>query len=470
MPRDELCDLSLMDAAAAMRAGGASPVDVVRAALDRTERHGKKLNCYLHVLADSAMSDAKARADELADGRDRGPLHGIPVSLKDNVWTAGIPTTGGSASKLGWVPDEDATLWARMKRAGAVLVAKAHLYEFAYGAVNPTFGHAMNPWKPGYETGGSSNGSASSVAAGLCHASIGSDTGGSIRGPAAYCGLVGIKATYGLVSRHGVIPLSYTLDAAGPLTRTVADAAAVLRTIAGHDPLDPTTSRRAVPDYLASLDEGVRGLRIGVVGEDTLAVCSNDARRAFAEAVEGLRREGAVLVPVRIPDMMRSWGPSDVIITAEALDYHRAALARNPEGYGPAVRTRLRRGFYMSALDYVRAQRVRARLIADMDASMEGVAAVVMPGHPVGSHPIGAKFMEVDGKEVELAPISGLYTRMFNLTGQPAMSVPAGFNAAGLPMSMQIVARPFDEVTMFRIGRAHERAGGWHERRPPLPS
>lgn len=467
MSRDDLCDLSLMDAAAAMRAGAASAVDVVGAALDRTARDGKALNCYLHVVAEAAMADAKARAEELADGRDRGPLHGIPVSLKDNVWTAGIPTTGGSVSRIGWIPKEDATLWARMKRAGAVLVAKAHLYEFAYGAVNPTFGHATNPWKPGYETGGSSNGSASSVAAGLCHASIGSDTSGSIRGPAAYCGLVGVKATYGLVSRHGVIPLSYTLDAAGPLTRTVTDAAAVLRVIAGYDPLDPTTSRREVPDYVAALEGGVRGMRIGMVTEETLAVCSRDARRTFADAVEGLRREGAVIVPVRIPDMMRLWGPSDVITTAEALEYHRDALARNPEGYGPAVRARLRRGFYMSALDYVRAQRVRARLIADMDAAMEGVSAVVMPGHPVGSHPIGAKFMEVDGKEVELAPISGLYTRMFNLTGQPAMTVAAGFNATGLPMSMQIVARPFDEVTMFRIGRAHERAGGWHERRPP---
>lgn len=468
MSSDDLCFRSLSEVADLLAARKASSLEVTDAVLAAIERHGARLNCYVTVLPDLARRRARDADAHLSHGRRHSPLHGIPISLKDNVETAGIRTTAASGVLWDNVPARDATVARRLHDAGAVLVAKANLHEFAYGAAHPRFGPPVNPWRPGYVTGGSSSGSGSAVAAGLCYGSIGSDTGGSIRVPAALCGIVGVKATYGLVSRAGVIPLSYNMDAAGPMTRTARDAALMLQAIAGPDPDDALTAPHPVPDYTAHIDDGVRGLTIGVVDERQLDLLHDDGRAALHEVCRVLEREGARLVPITLPDLGVAQTLADVIIGAEASEYHRPTLRARPHDYGPIVRLRLERNDFIAATDYVHAQRVRQKLIVQLRDAMGDVDAVITPAHAAAAYPLDAQHLTINGRTVELGIANSRYTRVFNLTGSPALVVPCGINREQVPIGLQVVAHPFDEVTMFRVARGYERATDWHTRRPNL--
>jgi aspartyl-tRNA(Asn)/glutamyl-tRNA(Gln) amidotransferase subunit A len=464
----DLCFMPLADLSVALHRRDLSPVDVVAALLRRAERVQSRLNCYITVLADYALRRAQVLETLLARGTSLGPLHGIPISLKDNIATAGIETTAGSKVLAGWVPENDATVAARLHAGGAVLLAKAHLYEFAYGLPHPHFGSARNPWNLNYESGGSSSGSASSVGGGLCYGSLGTDTGGSIRVPASFCGVVGLKPTYGLVSRKGVIPVSYNLDAVGPITRTVRDAALMLQVIEGHDPNDPTTVCRPIRHYTAEVNRGVRGLRLGVPSAQVGAFAQEEILVAFEEAGRVLEREGAILVEVSLPDLALAQAVVEVISATEAADYHAPYVKSRPEDYHPDVRLRLMRGRFIPATEYVRAQRVRQKLINDLRSTLLQVDALLLPAHATGSHPIGLKTLRINGREMESAEVNSHYTRLFNLTGEPGIVLTCGFTSIGLPIGLQVVGRSFDEAMVFRVAGAYERATDWHRRHPEV--
>lgn len=467
MNTDALCSRPLSEVAELIRGRDVSAADVTEAVLARIDRVGPTLNCYISVLHEQARAQARRLDEALQAGRYLGPLHGIPISLKDNINTAGIETTAGSPILAGSVPTTNATVVDRVQAAGAVVIAKANLYEFAYGAPHPRFGPVRNPWKLDRSCGGSSSGSASAVAGGLCYGSIGTDTGGSIRGPASLCGIVGVRPTYGLVSRAGVIPVSYSLDAAGPMTRTVRDAALLLQAMAGHDPRDPASATRATPDFTARLGLGLRGLQLGIPLPAALEELDAEVRAAIRQAYTVFEREGAELVEVNLPDYRIATTVMWAIASVEAAEYHRGYLRTRAEDYHPKVRTLLELGEFIPATEYVHVQRVRQALIAQFRAVFKTVDAVLVPAFPGVAYRIGAESVRLNGRDV---PLKGLahYTTLFSVTGRPALVMPCGFSAEGLPIGLQIGARAFDEATLFQVADAYERATEWHRKQPAV--
>jgi aspartyl-tRNA(Asn)/glutamyl-tRNA(Gln) amidotransferase subunit A len=460
------CFLTVAEAAALIRDKKLSPVELTRAYLDRIERLNGRLHAYVRVLHDEALAGARAAEREIAAGRYRGPLHGIPIGLKDIYDTAGVPTEGGSKLCLGRTPVADATTTALLQRAGTILLGKLTTWEFAIGgtAFDTPFPPARNPWNLEHDPAGSSSGSGAAVPAGLCAFAMGSDTGGSIRWPAAWCGLAGLKPTYGRVSRAGIMPLSFSLDHAGPLTWTVEDAAIVLQAIAGHDPLDPASSDRPVPDYRAALaSPELKGMRLGIARSmfERDCVASDEMRAAFDSSVEVLRGLGATVVDMELPPLALYSAAATLIARGEGFAIHEKTLRERPQDYGALARDRLTIGAYIRASDMVQAMRRRRMLVEAMAATMAEIDAILLPTVPDASPKLG-----------ELGPYFSNerppYMRPFNLTGQPALSVCNGFDAAGLPLSLQIVGRPFDEATVLRVGHAYERATSWRERRPDL--
>jgi aspartyl-tRNA(Asn)/glutamyl-tRNA(Gln) amidotransferase subunit A len=468
MARDDLCVQPLSAVSDLIRNRDVSPVEVTDAVLDRIGRLGPELNCYITVAAGEARRRAQELEELLRAGTYLGPLHGIPVSLKDNIPVAGVRTTAGSPILADWIPDANATVVNRLRESGAVIIAKANLYEFAYGAPHQLFGPTRNPWDLERSCGGSSSGSAAAVAGALCYGSLGTDTGGSIRMPACLCGIVGLRPTYGLVSRTGVIPVSYDLDTIGPMTRTVRDAALLLQGMAGHDPADPASSPVSPADYAGGLEDGVKGLRVGVVSLDHAGNVHPDVLRAVAAAYDTLKEEGAELREVELPDPKVATAVLWVIMAAEASDYHRTFLRTRAAEYHPVVRTWLERGEFIPATEYVHAQRVRQRLLRDLRRIFQDVDALALPGFPAPAYPIGATSVTIGEREVPLGDLGGHGTHgtLFSLTGRPAMIVPCGFSEDGLPLGLQLVGRTFDEATLFRLGRAYERASGWSQRQP----
>ena len=443
---------------------------LARQALDRVAAQDGALHAFITVTADRAMQDA-ARADAaFAAGQDAGPFQGIPYALKDIYDTQGIRTTGHSKLLLDNVPATDCVVAAKLAAAGGVLVGKLATHEFAIGgpSFDLPFPPARNPWNLDHITGGSSSGSGAAVAAGMVRMAMGSDTGGSIRGPAAYCGTVGIKPTYGRVSRRGIFPLSYTLDHAGPLTRSVEDAAITLQVIAGHDALDPASADEAVDDYLATLEAGVHGLRLGVPRAFFAAAPATtpDMLAAFDRTVALLRHAGAVVEDITLPDYAVFAACGRVILTAEAYAIHEADLRTRLADYGAITQQRFLLGAAITAADLVQAFRARRELtdavtgaLGRYDALLTASALAVAP-----------RFDDVpDPNKSFTAPMQ---TIPFNVTGHPAMSVPTGLGQLGLPLSIQIAGRPFEEATVFRIGRAIERATGWDgpAGQPPINS
>ena len=447
-----------------------SPVELVDTLLARIERW-RPLNAFITVTADAARAQADQAAREIAAGRYRGPLHGVPISLKDLIDTRGIRTTCGSRVLADHVPARDATVTARLREAGAVLLGKASLHEFAYGVTNnnPHFGPTGNPWALDRIPGGSSGGGAAAVAAGLGCVSIGTDTGGSIRIPAALCGVVGLKPSYGRVSTHGVFPLSWSLDHPGPLVRSVEDAAIVLQAIAGPDPHDRATLGQTVPDFRATVRRDVRGLRLGVLDDPYHRQVEHGVRITFDAALDVLRGLGLRLEPITVPRAADAFVAQLAIIQAESASVHERWLAERPNDYGPETLERLRQGQFVTATQYLRAQKVRGLVIEEFGELFTRVDALVLPSVPAVAPRIGQATVEIDGQAVETRALMTRFSRLFNFVGAPALSVPCGFGAGGLPVGLQIAGRPMDEETVIAIGAAYERATPWHTRRPPEP-
>jgi aspartyl-tRNA(Asn)/glutamyl-tRNA(Gln) amidotransferase subunit A len=453
----DLLDLSLSELSAQLRAGNVSPVEATTACLERIGERDGVLNSFLTVLAEPALAEARAREAELAEGRWRGPLHGVPIALKDLIHTAGVRTTSGSDVLREWVPDRDATVVRRLREAGAVLLGKLNMHEHAFGATseNPHFGPVRNPHDPERIAGGSSGGSAAAVAAGLCYGSLGSDTGGSIRCPAALCGIVGLKPTYGRVSRAGVLPLAWSLDHIGPMARTVTDAALMLEVIAGFDPADASSGRRAVPPYAARCEDAVRGLRVGLPREHFWRPAHPEVRAAALRAARVLEAEGAVVEEVSVPAMEFAQAAQSLTLCAEAAAYHRPQLTEHYARYGADVRMRLLQGLCISGTDYLDAQRARRAVRREFLDVLRTHDLLLTPAVPIPAPRVGEVSVEVDG--ISAPPLFYLVrnTFPFNLTGLPAVTVPCG-TVEGLPVGVQLAGRPWEETTLLRAARRIE--------------
>jgi aspartyl-tRNA(Asn)/glutamyl-tRNA(Gln) amidotransferase subunit A len=463
---------SAAELARAIAAREVSPVEVVQAHLDRIARLDGKLKSFITVTADAALTAAKAAEAAVMTGGSLGPLHGVPIALKDLVYTRGVPTTGGSKILADWVPEADGTVATRLAQAGAISLGKLNMHEFAYGpeGVNPHHGTPWNPWDAGAHRipGGSSSGSGVAVAAGLCAGALGSDTGGSIRIPASLCGITGLKPTYGRVSRAGVLPLAWSLDHVGPMCRSAADCALVLRAIAGYDPRDATTSVLPVPDYAAALTGDIKGLRVGVLHAAFLDASDSAVRAAVEAAVKVLEGLGASAKEVAVPRIDLAAPAVAAVISAEAYAYHEDRLRTRSADYGADVLERLRVSAFVSAVDYLKGQRARALLREDVDALLAHLDVLVCATTPLAAPAVGQQQATIGGATVPVRPNLLRFTRPFNATGHPAASVPCGLTAEGLPVGMQIVGRPFDEATVLRVADAFQRATDWHARRPPL--
>ena len=468
----ELTWASAVDLARRMAAKQVSPVEVVQAHLDRIGRLDGALRAFITVTADAALAAARAAEAAVMAGGPLGPLHGVPIALKDLVNTKDAPTTGGSRILAGWTPAEDATVATRLAKAGAISLGKLNMHEFAYGpeGVNPHYGTPWNPWDPAAHRicGGSSSGSGAAVAAGLCAGALGSDTGGSIRIPASLCGITGIKPTYGRVSRAGVLPLAWSLDHVGPMCRSAADCALMLRALAGYDPRDPTSSVLPVPDYAAALTGDVRGLRVGVLRAGFLDATGGAARQAVEAAVKTLQELGAAVQDAALAQIDLAAPAVFAIISAEAYAYHEDRLRTHAAVYGADVRERLRGGAFVSAADYLKGQRARVLVRDGVDQLLAGLDVLICATTPFPATPVGDATVAVDGAAVPVRPNLLRFTRPFNATGHPAASIPCGLTADGLPLGMQIIGRPFDEATVLRVADAYQRATDWHARRPPL--
>ncbi len=463
---DQLYYLTIQEAAGKIRRRELSPVEVVQASLARIDATEDRLHSFITILKDEAMEQAQTAEAEIAGGNYRGPLHGIPYGLKDLYDTAGIRTTAASKVDFDRVPEEDATVVTRLREAGAVLVGKLVMHEYATGAPDfaSPFQPARNPWNLDHATGGSSSGSGSSVSAGQVMGALGSCTGGSIRGPASLCGIVGLKPTYGRVSRHGVVTLSWSQDHCGPMTRTVWDAAAMLQAIAGQDPKDPTTSAAPVPDYTGSLRQDIKGLRIGVprhyffephpdVNPEVVAVVE--------KGLGALQELGANLEEVTVPNLEYARAVNAIIMAGESYAFHERNLKTRPNDFGEAVRSRFRMGALLSASDYVQAQRCRQLVKRGFAEAMAKVDLLVTP---TTAYP-APRFEDYDTAFTLRGPS---FTAPFNVTGLPAISIPCGFTGGGLPVGMQLVGKPFDEPTALRAAYAYEQHAGWSQLRPPI--
>ncbi len=461
---------SVSELAARIRSRDLSPVAVVDALLARIERCGV-LNAFITVTADAARAQAASAEREIAAGRYRGPLHGIPVSLKDLVDTKGIRTTRGSRIFADRIPTEDATVAARLYHAGAVLLGKNALHEFAFGVTtnNPHYGPTRNPWRLDRIPGGSSGGSGAAVAAGLGPVSIGTDTGGSIRIPAAFCGIVGLKPTYGRVSRHGVFPLSWSLDHVGPLTRTVEDAALVLQAIAGPDPLDPSTLGQTVPEFTSRLAAPITGLRVGVLTDEYHREVADDVRAPFRAALDVLAERGLDLEDVEFPRATEARTAAATVLFAEAASVHERWLRDRAADYGVDTLALLQQGQFITATQYLRAQRVRTLVVNEVGTLLRRYAALVLPAIPVVAPAIGQPTVTLGGRPGDARGAVTRLVRLINFVGLPAITVPCGFGADGLPVGLQVVGRAMDEPTVLAIAHAYERATPWHTRRPPDP-
>jgi aspartyl-tRNA(Asn)/glutamyl-tRNA(Gln) amidotransferase subunit A len=465
----ELTELSIAELAPRLRERQLSPVELTEVYLQRIERLDGQLNSFIRVLPDEARAAARAAETEIGRGDWRGPLHGVPLGIKDLFDVAGVPNTLGSKVLLDNVPTTDATVVQRLRQAGGVILGKHNLHEFAFGITseNPHFGVVRNPWDLDRVPGGSSGGTAAAVAAGLCVGGLGSDTGASIRAPASWCGVSGIKPTYSRVSRAGVLPLAWSLDHPGPIARTVGDCATLLQAIAGPDPRDPTASQEPVPDYSADLQLGVAGLRIGVPREHYFDQVEPSVEQVVRRAIEQLSGLGARIEEVSLPHARHAQAAGNVIMSSEAAAWHHDWLRDRPGDYGADVLLRIRGGLLVRATEYLHSQQLRTLLQQDFAAAFERVDVVLGPTMPLVAPLIGRTF-EPSGT-FNLAPrgVANRLTVPCNLTGMPAMSVPCGF-ADGLPVGLQIMAPAFAESLVLRVGAAYEAATDWHRQRPPL--
>jgi aspartyl-tRNA(Asn)/glutamyl-tRNA(Gln) amidotransferase subunit A len=457
--------LGATDAADRIRRKDLSPVELTRALIDRIATHDSAYNAFITFTPDAALAEAKRAESAVMAGTVLGPLHGVPYGLKDIIDAAGLPTTCHSAILKRNVASTDAEVARRLRAAGGILLGKLSTHEFALGgpAFDLPFPPARNPWNRNIGPGGSSSGAGVAVAAGFVPLALGTDTGGSIRNPASQCGIVGLKGTYGRVSRRGVFPLAFGLDHVGPMTRTVADNALLMSVLAGHDPADRASSDRAVPDFRAALGQGIRGLRIGVFrhfhARDMIA--SPAVADAIERALVVMRAQGAEVVEIATAPLADYATCNRIILLSEACAVHGAWLKERPQDYSRMTRERLLPGLFVSAVDYIQAMRWRSQLIDQMNHALATVDVAIAASSMDPPHAID-----------DAIAIEKYYPRQartpFNLTGHPALAMPAGFTDDGLPLSFQIVGNHFDESTVYRVASAYEQATRWHERHPLL--
>jgi aspartyl-tRNA(Asn)/glutamyl-tRNA(Gln) amidotransferase subunit A len=465
-----LTAMTVAELAERIKARDVSPVDVAEAFIERTAVTEPKLNAWITQLPDQARAAAKRAEADIAAGNYKGPLHGIPVGLKDLFWTKGVRTTSGSAITKDFVPSEDATVVTKLQEAGAYVFGKTNMVEYAYGGSehNEIFGAPKNPWGLEHVTGGSSSGSGAAVAAGQVPIALGSDTAGSVRAPAALCGLTGHKPTYGLISRTGVSPLSWSMDHVGPLAHTAEDVAIAMNAMVGYDSKDPGSANHAPENYVAALRSDLSGLRIGVLQDDFIwDVTVPEVKAAFDDAVAQISALGAATESVSIGNLERLAAAQSTITTAEANTYHHEMIQRAPELYHPVVRRRIEAGFFMPAAAYVQAQRVRALFEERYASLFETFDLLIAPTTP-------SPAPEADGQSIRLpngempSRETVRITRIFNPNGLPAISMPTGFSDQGLPMAAQLVGKRFSDGLVIGAAHAYQQATDWHKHRPSL--
>ena len=466
----EICYLGAGELSRLIQRKEVSPVEIVEAHLARIMSLEPKLNSFITLLSDQAGADAREAEKEILENRYLGPLHGIPFGLKDLFYIKGVRNTSGLKIFDRFVPDFDSTVGLRLKRAGAVLTGKLNLHPLAYGATgeNPDYGNMHNPWDVNLITGGSSGGSGSAVASGQCTLSMGTDTGGSVRIPSALCGIVGLKPTYGRISRYGVAPLAWSLDHPGPMARNVEDCALLLDATAGFDPRDPCSANVPTADFTKALTGNVRGLRAGVPQEYFEVPMDPTVKEKVLKAIDHLRTLGISIIEVSWPMYRHSVAAANAIQMVEAAAYHSKLIKAHGSSLDLTIRLRLESGFFIPAVDYVQAQRVRTRFADQTLSLFRKVDLLVGPTLPVTAFKIGTTMKEVAGNAMNVIPLLTQYTRPFNLTGFPAITLPCGFSEEGLPIGLQIAGRPFDEATVLRAAHAYEQSTDWHRRRPPI--
>ena len=458
--------LTLSELASRLESRAISPVEVTRQMLERIDALDGSLHSYVTVLPESALEEARRAEDEIGRGAWRGPLHGVPVAVKDLCATRGVRTTCGSRVYRDWIPDHDACVIEKLSAAGAILLGKLAMSEGAGSEHHPDVVPPKNPWDAARWTGISSSGSGVATAAGLCFAALGSDTGGSIRCPSACCGLVGLKPTYGLVSCYGVFPLAPSLDHVGPMTRSTRDAACMLQDLAGFDARDPASLRGAVPDYLRSIDHGIRDVRIGVDESYVRRGTSAEVHDALMRALDVLRELGAIVVEFQMPpldDVLRDFPHLSFV---ESLVSHESTYPERASEYGPALRAQLEAAAKMSGVVHARAEQRRLRFSADLASCFEQVDLVACPGFQAPAALLSALPHEADDPPW---PELIQFTAPYNYSGNPTLSLPNGFSSEGLPLSLQLIARHREEPLLFRAGHAFEQATDWHAHHPPEP-
>jgi aspartyl-tRNA(Asn)/glutamyl-tRNA(Gln) amidotransferase subunit A len=460
----ELLPATIAEAGEWLRNGRITSAGLTAALVSRAKAAQDTIAAFITITDDAAMAAARRADAELAGGHDRGPLHGIPLGIKDILATVDAPTTANSrVLDPAWGQGVDASTVSKLREAGAVLIGKTGLHEYAIGWPDPETGFRIprNPWDLARTPGGSSSGTGAAIAAGLILGGLGTDTGGSIRGPAAYCGISGIKPTFGRVSKAGCVPLGYSLDNIGPMARTVYDCALMLQVLAGFDPLDPCTVPVAVPDMLAGLDGSVHGLRIGVPREHFLDLpeLDGEVRQAVQVALDLLAAAGATVVDVELPHAAIAQNAQRAIMYGEAYAYHEPDLQTRPELYGKYTRQTIQQGAFYTAADYVQAQRARSLINEEVARVLAGVDVLVTPT----ALSVAPTFAGYDVDTMRAMPS---FMGIWNVTGSPALSVGCGFSEAGLPIGLQIIGKPFDEPMVFKVGDAYQRLTDWHTRRP----
>ena len=463
--------MSLTQVASAIASKTVSSREVTQVLLVRIAKWQPHLNAFMAIEADDALAAADAADEVLAKGSSKGPLHGVPLAHKDMYYDRGKTVTCGSLIRRDFVATTTATSLQRLKNAGTVRLGALQMSEFAYGPTghNAHFGAVSNPWHVDHVTGGSSSGSGSAVAARLTYAALGSDTGGSIRMPAHFCGVTGLKTTVGRVSRAGAMPLSQSLDTVGPLAQTAEDCALLLQLMAGADLEDPTTQKGDVPDYMAATKMSLKGVKIGVPSSFYTDDLDADVSRVFDETIATMTREGAEIVKVDLPDQRQLASSSQIVLAVEAAAFHKRWMIERPQDYGPQVLMRLQNGLAIPGVLYLEAMRWRGPALAAFNAAVVGVDAVLAPVAPVAAPTILES--DVGNSPDAEAVIQRLtrFTRPVNYLGLPSLAVPCGFTVSGLPVGLQIIGRAFDEAKLLRIGAAFQRATEFHTRCPELP-
>ena len=466
MNTSELPFLSAGDLSRLIQSKEVSPVEATEAYLDRIGSLDHRFNSYLTVMREQALADAQQAEEDIASGQHKGPMHGVPVAVKDQFWSKGVRSTGGSRILADFVPDEDATVIANLRKAGAVVLGKTNMTEFAITGFSHRYATPRNPWNTDSYTGGSSSGSGAATAAYLCATSLGEDTGGSIRFPATWCGLVGLRPSWGLVSRYGVMRGVWSMDTVGPISRTVEDAAITLGAIAGHDPKDRYSSTAPVLDYRQALGGDLNGLKIGVITEFMESdLVEPKVRQTVSESFATLGELGATVEEVSVPLSMDAGVASAVLLAVEPALAQQDWIKDQLQDYGHDVRILLLTGSLLPAQAYYKAQKLRTMLRQQVLDFLEKYDVLVLPTSGKSAQPL-EQDPPVTSKETA-SRLAFLFTRIFNLASCPAMSVPCGFDDRGMPVGLQIGARPGAEETIFKVAHAYEQATAWHTMRPP---